>query len=188
MKIGVFGGSFDPVHLGHVNLVEQMKIKLGLDKVIVIPAHISPFKINAPPKASGAHRFEMLKKAFEGVEGVELSQMELERGGVSYTIDTLKRLNHDDPEARYFLLMSEEALATIDRWKDIEELKSLATLCFALYKEGAHSGTVENFQLVEIAPFPVSSTEIRERLKKGLPVNKFLHPKVLDYIENHLLY
>lgn len=171
MRIGLFGGSFDPVHMGHENLVRALIKKLSLDKVFVMPAFVSPFKVKTPPKASPEDRLAMLRLAFEGDEKVTVLTDEIDRQEVSYTIDTVRRLVKKFPQDKFFLLLTEEAISTFPLWKEFKEIQLLAQVVFV--------GSAE------IPWIPISSTEIREDLEKR---KKFLSAKVLDYIGRHQLY
>jgi nicotinate-nucleotide adenylyltransferase len=170
MKIGLFGGSFDPVHKGHEDLLESFLKTLHLDKVFVIPVFVSPFKIDRPPEASPEDRVMMLKLAFEFDARIEVLREEIDRKEISYTIDTVKNISSKYPKDQLFLLLSEEIRESFHLWKEFEEIKKIVHIEF---------GRKKNL---------ISSTEIRERLKKGKPCKNYLSGKVLDYIEKHQLY
>ena len=170
MRLGLFGGSFDPVHNGHVDLVNYFIYKLSLDKVFVIPTFVSPFKLDRPPLATPLQRVDMLRLAFEGIEKVKILTYELDQKTVSYTIDTVREVKQKFSFDDLFLLLSTELIPSFPLWKNFEEIKKLAS--------------------VEFAPVRVcvSSTEIREKIKKRMLLIPEISPKVLDYIENHGLY
>jgi nicotinate-nucleotide adenylyltransferase len=170
MKIGLFGGSFDPVHLGHVYLVQEVKKKFLLDKVIIFPARVSPFKLKSPPKSSGKERMEMLRLAFIAEEGVEFSSCELERAGPSYTIDTIREIKKNHSQDELYLLLSQEAKERFSEWREREEIEKNCRVIFGPKKEG------------------LSSTHVRDALKRGETCKDFLSPKVLDYIKQKELY
>lgn len=181
MRIGIFGGSFDPVHKGHINLVKELKKILHLNKVIVVPAFVSPFKTEKPPLARGHHRLEMLKLAFEGVSHIEISDIEIKRSDVSYTIDTIHELLDQYPYAELYLLLTDEALETFSRWRSFEEIQRLATVIYA-------SKDTNKPPIIQIPWIDISATKIREKLLKGEASHDFLPSKVLDYIHEHHLY
>jgi nicotinate-nucleotide adenylyltransferase len=165
MKRGFFGGSFDPIHFGHIRLVVELMELHGLDEVLFCPAACSPFKTAHPPHASGEHRLKMVELAIRDIPGCKASGIEIERGGASYTIDTLKELG-----GQWHLLLTDEAMTHFSKWKDAEELRKLAP------------------PLSEKRKDPISSTQIRKRLSEGLYCAHLVPSQVLEYIEKHRLY
>ena len=123
-SVGLFGGSFDPIHFGHINLAIQLMEIHQLDEVIWMPAYCSPFKTSTPPHASPEDRAAMLKAALEGIPRFRISTLEIERNGPSYTIDTVRALSSENASLR--LLLSEEAAAHFNQWKEAGELLRLA--------------------------------------------------------------
>ena len=142
MKIGLYGGSFNPVHLGHVGIAKRAIADLALDKLIVIPAAVSPFKTATD---EGVRRFwtwdrvEMVKAAFRDLEKTVVDLREIERGGVSYAIDTVRQIAAENPGAELFFVIGEDSVEGLPRWKDIEELKKLCT--FKSYPRTSESST-----------------------------------------------
>lgn len=192
---GIFGGSFDPVHEGHRKLALEAVRQLGLDRLIVMPTATSPFKIGRK-HTSGADRLAMCKLAFDGHPEIETSDLELKRGGVSFTYLTVKELAR--PGQKLYLLTGADAFLSVQRWKyapliaqdvffvgvsrsdhEQDELKKHADHLQALGF---------SVQLMPFTPLPVSSTEIRRRLKLGLSTEGLLLPSVRDYIFSHGLY
>ena len=142
MRIGLYGGSFNPVHLGHVGIAMRAIADLGLDKLIVIPANVSPFKTATGTEASRFwtwDRVEMVKAAFRDVEKTTVDLREIERGGVSYAIDTVREIAAENPGAELFFVIGEDSVEGLPRWKDIEELKKLVT--FKAYPRTPESST-----------------------------------------------
>lgn len=148
MKIGLYGGSFNPVHLGHVGIAKRAIADLALDKLIVIPANVSPFKVAAAePRQpeNGARqpeiweRVELVKAAFRDLEKTVVDLREIERGGVSYAIDTVRQVAAENPGAELFFVIGEDSVEGLPRWKDIEELKKLCT--FKSYPRTPESST-----------------------------------------------
>jgi nicotinate-nucleotide adenylyltransferase len=162
-KIGFFGGSFDPIHFGHLHLAIDMLEKHGLDEVLFCPAFCSPFKIDRPPIASGEERLQMLKLVLADIPQFRVTPIEIERHQPSYTVETLRKL----PKAEYRLILTKESAATFTKWKEPEEIKRLAPL------------------LIGERAFPISSSEIRERLKKKLYCGHLVPEKALAYIQQH---
>ena len=130
MKIGIYGGSFNPVHLGHVGIANRAIADLALDKLIVIPAAVSPFKTATDEDVRRFwtwDRVEMVKAAFRDLEKTVVDLREVERGGVSYAIDTVRQIAAENPGAELFFVIGEDSVEGLPRWKDIEELKKLVT-------------------------------------------------------------
>ncbi|MBQ8687486.1 MAG: nicotinate (nicotinamide) nucleotide adenylyltransferase [Ruminococcus sp.] len=196
-RIGIYGGSFDPVHKGHLHLAEVAMRRLALDEVIFVPAYVSPFKQEKTGTAEGRHRLAMLRLALEGKPAMQVSDYELKQEGVSYSVYTLRHFRDLHPEAKLVLLMGSDSLLSFDRWYRWQELMGLAELgCVARTQEDAEKLAV---QAEKLAPFgtvhvfceeilPVSSTEIRQNLKKGEDCSCYLPEKVVQYIVTHHLY
>ena len=139
MRIGLYGGSFNPVHLGHVGIARRAIADLGLDKLIVIPANVSPFKTATDAEASRFwtwDRVEMVKAAFRDVEKTTVDLREIERGGVSYAIDTVREIrdefsasdSNSNSSLEIYFIIGEDSVEGLPRWKDIEELKKVAAI------------------------------------------------------------
>ena len=143
MKVGIYGGSFDPVHYGHINIARTAVADLGLDRLIVVPAAVSPFKTDAEPGSGPWQRIEMVKAAFADVPNTVVDMREMERGGVSYAIDTVREIvaetAADSAGNEFFFIVGEDSLARLDEWKDIEELRRLCT--FKAYPRTKESST-----------------------------------------------
>ena len=143
MRIGLYGGSFNPVHLGHVGIARRASADLALDKLIVIPAAVSPFKTATDAEVSRCwtwDRVEMVKAAFRDLEKAVVDLREIERGGVSYAIDTVRQIAAENPEAELFFVIGEDSVEGLPRWKDVAELKKLCT--FKSYPRTPESSTV----------------------------------------------
>ncbi len=168
MKIGIFGGSFDPIHNGHLNLAKTALEKFALDRLIVIPAAVSPFKTDAEP-AQAYDRLLLVRAAFTGMSKVVVDNRELTRGGVSYAIDTVKELKAEHPDADLIFLIGEDSVEGLPRWKEYETLKTLCTF--------------------EALPrTPESSTEIREKLAKGESIADLVPYPVAEFIAKGVKY
>lgn len=168
--IGFFGGSFDPIHNGHIQLALSLIEKGKVDEVIFCPAGISPFKKSAPPLASKEDRLKMCKLAIAQISQFSLLDWEVKRKTPSYTIDTIRFLKKRDPKASYRLILGEDSFAGISKWKESDTLLKLAP------------------PLVGSRLLSISSTEIRKRLKEGKYCGHLLPHKVLEYIHKHNLY
>ena len=141
MRIGLYGGSFNPVHLGHVGIAKRAIADLALDKLIVIPANVSPFKVADGDVRQPEiwERVELVKAAFRDLEKTVVDLREIERGGVSYAIDTVRQVAAENPGAELFFVIGEDSVEGLPRWKDIEELKRLCT--FKSYPRTPESST-----------------------------------------------
>lgn len=192
-KIGILGGSFDPVHFGHLNLAVHMLETFGLDEVLFVPASVSPFKENAPPRASAEHRKEMLLLAIQPVKQFRLLDLELQGKGPSFTIDTVRRLSSEVP-AQYHLLLGDDQLEGLPRWKEAEELIRLAPPLIGTRERAGLAKMPVEFQeklrkaQVKIPLFEISSTEIRKRLSEKKFCGHLVPAAVLNYIEKKSLY
>jgi len=185
-RVGIFGGSFDPVHSGHLILAESSMEELRLDRIIFIPARLSPFKKNRPPSATPQERIAMLSQAIKGESRFTVDDRELDREGPSYAIDTVRLLRADYPGAQFFYLIGADNLRELGKWHEIDYLRHLVD--FAVLDRGNpwDKGT---------CPYPVvsrridiSSTEIRERLAGGLSIRFMVPSGVYDIIMQHHLY
>ena len=136
MRIGLYGGSFNPVHLGHIGIAKRAIADLALDKLIVIPANVSPFKTEQPMPWD---RVELVKAAFRDLEKTVVDLREIERGGTSYAIDTVRQIAAENPGAELYFVIGEDAVEGLPRWKDIDELKRLCT--FRSYPRTPESST-----------------------------------------------
>ena len=191
MKIGIYGGTFNPIHRGHVHFAKEALNKLHLDKVIIIPDNMPPHKANKGI-APAEMRLFMCRLALEKEEKIEVSDMEIKRTGISYTVDTLRELKEIYPSDELFLLTGTDMFLTIDKWKSCEEIMSLATVVGAprhkedlekvLVKEKELKNKGLNCQVLPLIPVETSSTEIRNGKEEGLD------NKVLSYIEQNGLY
>jgi nicotinate-nucleotide adenylyltransferase len=189
MKIGVFGGSFDPVHIAHVALAVECWNKLSLDKVLFVPANISPLKEDLVP-ASAADRLAMLRMAIGHDPRFGICTLELDRGGVSYTIDTLRELAGEYGEgAELFFLAGADSAESIKRWRSYREIKNIASFV-AVPRQGCDFSKFhdEGIEVVEMPLLEISSSMIRQRVAGREPIEGFLLPCVADYIRNKGLY
>ncbi|MDR0987186.1 MAG: nicotinate (nicotinamide) nucleotide adenylyltransferase [Ruminococcus sp.] len=190
MRIGIFGGTFDPPHIGHINAALTAKETLSLDKIIVVPAYVSPFKINRKV-TEPAHRLEMAKLAFDK-PFTDISDFEISQGGVSYTINTLTHFSDIYPDSEYTLILGADAFLGFDKWYKYHEIAKIASLAAVArnaedFKKIAEKARLEFAKVtsVEVNPIQVSSTQIRENPQLH---RKFLTENVYEYIEKNGLY
>jgi len=188
-RIGIFGGTFDPPHKGHIAIAEQAKRQLGLDCVWFIPAYIPPHKHQHSP-TSAQHRLKMIKLAVSGRKKFKISAIELKRRGISYTIDTLKVFKQQFPEAELVLIIGADNLSQFNAWKSPRTILQLASL--AVYKRKGFNPSLKDsaidFILLKGRMLRVSSTEIRNRIEKGLPIRALVPNPIVLYIKRHSLY
>ena len=186
-KIAIFGGSFDPVHIGHVALVVAMQEAHDLDYICIIPAKQNPLKLGIDMQ-DREHRLAMLQMAFKDLPYCKVLTLELEREGPSYTIDTVTELKKLFPDDTLYLIIGEDNVASFSLWKHVDELMR-QTHCLLARRKGAD--TVQNEWLkagmTNTPYFEVSSTQIRDRIKKKLYCGHLLNNQVYNYIQiNHL--
>lgn len=191
MKIGLFGGTFNPVHKGHVNLVKNFKDKLSLDKVLVIPTAVPPHK-QAESLVSAEDRLCMCRLAFDGI--AEVSDVEIARGGRSYTVETLEELKkiYKDDDDFYFLVGS-DMLLSFRRWYRWEDILTMCTLCATDRdnEKTCRDADEDFFSKIIFCDFPktvVSSSEVREKLVSRKDVSDLVPEEVEKYIREKGLY
>lgn len=196
MKIAVYGGSFDPPHKGHKLLAKNLALQCGTDKVVIIPTAMSPFKDSSG--ATATERYEMCKLAFND-SLFEVSDIEISRGGKSYTVDTLREVKKLYPESHLYLFMGDDMFLSLDRWYKYKEILELCVVVAAcrtveLEKLNEMKSFAKNvlklqddgFLICESVPIEISSTEIRRNLKGGN--GDYLDEGVFTYIKNRGLY
>lgn len=197
MNIGIFGGTFNPVHLGHRNCLISVIDRIGLDRVIVIPDRIPPHK-ETRELASPEDRLNMCRLAFGDIAVVEFSDWELRQEGKSYSVLTLRYFKKLYPDDKLFLIMGSDMLLSFERWYKYEEILSLASLaCVARLDEdidrlkpAAETLRAKNGEvfIVKTEPLDISSSEIRAMLKKNLDCSCYLNKNVVQYITDKKLY
>jgi len=194
-RIGLFGGTFDPVHLGHLAVARAALSQLNLDHLFFIPATQAPMR-NEAPDASAADRLNLLDLAIREAADPRLSLLDLEvrAGGVNYTVDTVRKLRAEWPRAELFWLLGSDQLAQLDRWREPAELAKLVTFA-VLDRPGTLSATpppvlsgVLRWQRLNSPPHPAQSAEIRRRRKAGESVDLWLPRAVAAAIEEKKLY
>jgi nicotinate-nucleotide adenylyltransferase len=189
VRVGVYGGSFDPPHAGHLILAADAVSNLELDLLLFVPASTQPFKADRTGRVSPEHRSAMVELAIGGARSFQLDAVELKRGGLSYTVDTLEELSRRYRGAELFLIVGEDALDDFAKWKSPGRIKELATIAILRRHGGASGrplppGVVEaSSRLVEL-----SSTEIRARIAAGNSIRGFVPESVQTYIEANALY
>ena len=189
MRVGVFGGTFDPPHIGHLIVAQDAYELLGLDRLLFVPAAQPPHKLDRVV-SDVPHRLAMVRLALAGDSRFAVETLELERGGTSYTVDTLRELGRRYPEARLVLLIGADQYAEFATWRDPAEIRRLAELA-VLHRGGADApGSRARPEPggVAVTRIDVSATAIRARAAAGASIRYFVIPAVADYIAEHGLY
>ena len=188
-RIGLFGGSFDPVHLGHLLVAQAAREELNLARLFLIPAAQSPFKPNAQPSPA-PERLRLLRLALAGQAWCEVDDQEIRRGEVSYTIDTLREYARRLPSAQRFYLIGADHLPQLPQWRAAEELARLAEFVVIPRPGQAEASFPPPFRGRWLKGFPlgVSSSRIRARAKAGLPIEHLVPGPVAEAIRNNRLY
>lgn len=200
MRIGIYGGTFNPIHLGHLHILREFIRRLGLDRVLLVPTGTPPHK-NAPALAGEEDRFNMCTLAVKEITEapVEISRIEFERPGKSYSADTLTLLKREYPEDELFFLMGEDMFLTVDSWYRPEVICQCAALAASPRSEGGLCKLKEKQRVLEekfgarcfvedIPWLPVSSTQVRELAGKGESLSGLVPPEVAAYIGAHGVY
>jgi len=188
-RVGLYGGSFDPVHLGHLLVAQAAREELGLERLFFIPAAQSPFKPDSKP-TSGADRVRLLRLALAGKTWCEIDEQELHRGGVSYTIETLRDYHRRFPAAEIFYLIGGDHVQKLPSWRDAEELARLAEFVVVPRPGQADIPFQKPFHGRALKGFPlgVSSSQIRSRIKEGQPIDHLVPAMVAEAIRGGGLY
>lgn len=189
MRVGIYGGSFNPPHVGHLILAADSRANLKLDLLLFIPPFIQPLKHESAGVAAPEHRLAMLKLALGNAPDCAIETVELDRGGLSYTIHTLEELAPRYPGAELFLIIGEDSLSSLDSWREPDRIREMATI--AVLRRHADSGR---------SPLPagvveasgrlvgISSSEIRARIRGGQSIHGFVPESVENYIRTNGLY
>ncbi len=196
MRLGVFGGAFNPVHNGHVNLARRFIEILSLDRLLVIPTANPPHR-STVGFAPAQNRFEMLSLAFDGIKEAKISDIEFKRKGKNYTSDTVDELKRLYPDAEIYLIIGSDQFLYFDKWYRYKELLGKVTVCTAprekitrnvLEKYAREKLCGGKYYIADFEPLEISSSEIREKLQCGEDVSLIIPPSVYNYIKEKELY
>lgn len=190
-RLGVMGGTFDPIHCGHLLLARYVCEHVGLDRVLFVPAADPPHKDHRSDMVSGAHRFAMVERALADLDDFETSRLELERPGKSYTVDTLRILRERGPTSELYLIIGADNVADMSTWHDPEGILELCTVVAGSRSSAtatADPELVSKMVLVDTPLIDISSTHIRERLQHGLSIRWLVPSAVEEYICSEQLY
>ena len=193
MRLGLMGGTFDPIHLGHVLAAEEALERCRLDEVWFVPAG-RPWMKEGEEVSAAHHRINMATLAVSSNPRFSVSSIEVDREGLTYTVDTLEELNREDTSRELFLIVGADSLVQMDRWKEPERIRELCRIV-AVPRPGYDApntagGADESTRVIFLeAPLTaISATEVRERVSKGLPVGDWVPEAVEAYIRRHGLY
>lgn len=187
MRLGVFGGSFDPVHVGHLIAAEAAADLLRLDTVLFVPARVQPFKVGLH-SASADDRVAMLALAVEGNPRFSLDPREVQRAGPSYSVDTLEALRSENQHDELFLLVGADAAWDLPRWHDAQSLQGFAKI-FVLSRPGFDVPDIEMIAgAVDVPAINLSASQIREKARRGDSLRYMVPAAVVEYIESQGLY
>jgi nicotinate-nucleotide adenylyltransferase len=191
MRVGILGGSFDPIHQGHLILAEDAFIQLSLDRLLLVVAARAPLRDQAYATSAG-HRLRMTALAVESFPGFEVCDLEIERGGVSYSIDTVRELRQSMPDAEFWWILGEDQLAQLSQWRSIEQLVKLVRFA-VLSRDPKGSGRDPSIPGLRVdhlqrRQMDISASEVRQRLAQGQSTRSLLPAGVHEYIQTQRLY
>lgn len=195
-KIGILGGTFNPPHNGHIHAARQTQLALGLDGIVLLPDNIPPHKTMPDGSANTRQRLEMTRLAAQEIPGAVVSDIELRRGGRSYTVDTLTELVGQNPNTEYHFIMGTDMVLTLDKWYRPEEICRLCALAVVARDEKDRAAIAEairkyqadwnaRIDLIDCPALPMSSTELRESKET---LEEMVPETVLEYIKENRLY
>jgi nicotinate-nucleotide adenylyltransferase len=186
-RIGVLGGTFDPIHLGHMVVASEVCAALALDRVILVPVHQQPFK-DSMGHATPEQRLAMCRLAVEGDDRLEVSDVDIARGGLTYTVDTLADIAAQHPDAELFFIAGADAVSRLSEWREPARLMKLATFVGVARQGHPVPALTPPHLVVQTPEVGVSSTEVRRRRRAGAPVRYLVPDAVAAYIAQHALY
>ena len=199
-RLAIMGGTFDPIHIGHLRMADAVQRQLEFDRVVFLPSFIPPHKQKRPDLASWQDRLAMVELAIKGYEDFVVSSLEFDRGGLSYTYDTVNVMQELWPDAEIYLIIGEDSLTQLYTWYRVLDL--LRLVYFVAAERPGYEGeagvarlvkaygpwTAEKIIHAEVPETAISSTEIRKRLREGKPIRGMTPPAVEEYIYTHGLY
>jgi len=187
MKIGILGGTFNPIHIGHLILAEETREKIGLEKIIFIPAYLPPHKDNSDI-AEARHRLAMVKLATSRNSNFFVSDLEIKRDGRSYTIDTIKELKVIYPQDDLYFIIGSDLLEYLDEWKDLNEILKLVKFIVATRPGYPLEKIPSHIATIPIRAVDISGFEIRKAIRENKSFRYLVADAVYDYINKKRLY
>jgi nicotinate-nucleotide adenylyltransferase len=196
VRLGVMGGTFDPIHIGHLAIAEEARVRLALDEVLFVPARVSPLKLGNTC-ASGEDRYRMVSLAIADNAHFAISRIELDREGPSYTVDTLEALHTACGRVELYFILGMDSLETLVHWRRPDAIVRLARLVVVTRPgyvpdwpalERAIPGVTQASEVIDTVRLDISSTELRERVRAGMPIRYLVPASVEAYIYDHQLY
>ncbi len=187
MKIGILGGTFNPIHIGHLILAEEAREKLHLDKIIFVPTYLPPHKDNSDIASAGA-RLAMVKIAIKGNRHFSVSESEIRRNGRSYTIDTLREFKKIYPDDELYFIIGSDLLKYLDEWKDLDEIIKMVKFIAATRPGYPLDKIPSHISTIPIRAVDISGFEIRNAIKENKSFRYLVPEGVFKYIERKRLY
>lgn len=189
-RLGIFGGTFDPPHVGHLVTAVNVRYELNLDRVLLVVANQPWQKVGSRDISEAGNRLAMVQAAVKGIDGLEASGIEIERGGVSYTADTLLALASIRPRPELFVILGSDAASGLETWERVDEVRALATIVVVERPGVTEVASPDGWSWVrvEVPRLEVSSTDLRARARDGRPLDFLLTPGVIECIRQRGLY
>ena len=206
VRIGILGGTFNPPHVGHLALARHARSELGLERVLLMPANLAPNKPAVKDDPGPDHRLRMCRLAVADESGIETSALEIERGGTSYTVDTVQAIHDAHPDAELTLIVGADTARTLPGWREPRRLLDMVTclavaerdeldldatqaeLAALMARSESGSDRGPHLTMLQMAPVAVSSSAVRRRIAAGEPVVELVGDRVAGYIAEHGLY
>ncbi len=196
MRVGIYGGTFDPVHFGHLAVASEVQDAFEFDLIRFVPALKSPLR--AHPRANPGHRLRMCELAVEGRPEFEVSGVELDRAGPSYTVDTLRSMRRERPQDEFVVIVGSDTLRDLPAWREPDAILALAGIVAVVRPGGSHDVPAElrrkvaaaaaRITLHHMPPVDISASVVRTLLAEGRPIDAYVPEAVRDYIARHGLY
>ena len=189
-RLGLFGGTFDPPHVGHLVTAVNVRYELGLDRVLLVVNDQPWQKLGTRDITPAEDRFAMVEAAVGSVEGIEASRVEIDRGGLSFTADTLRDMQSEDPERELFVVLGSDAAGGLPSWERADEVRALATIVVVERPGAAETAPPPGWSWlrVEVPRLEVSSTDLRGRVADGRPLDYLVTPEVIAVVHERGLY
>ncbi len=191
-RIGILGGTFDPIHVGHLVAAVNVRHELKLDRVLFVVANEPWQKVGTRPVSPAADRLALVESALAGYEGLEASAVEIDRGGTSYTADTVAEIAASDREAELFVIVGADVASSLESWVRLDEVLARARLV-VVNRPGTRLEPISapvgaELDVVEIPALEISSTDLRDRVATGRPLDFLVPPGAIRVIEERSLY